>query len=338
MAQYIYPPLVALEQVAQDLTPRLIADRPIFDILPMVNKDTHLLEWEQMDNYIGVQQARGLDGEPPRVKKVGFKQYLMSPGVYGEHVDFNETELTAVRQIGSFDSPLDLTDRVAQAQIQLKQRELDRIEQIGWLLLASGTFSVAGPNGSILHQDTFAMQTFTAPVGYATTATATPFADLRAIKLLHRGRSVSFGAGATLYVNQTTLNNILNNANPQDLFGRRVTGLVTINNVGDLNRLLAGDDLPQIAVYDEGYIDDNGTFQLYIPVNKAILVGKRPAGQTIGQYVMTRNANNPNTAPGPYVKVVDNGDRAVPRRIEVHAGHNGGPVLFYAGSIVVINC
>ena len=52
---------------------------------------------------------------------------------------------------------------------------------------------------------------------------------------------------------------------------------------------------------------------------------------------MTRNANNADMAPGPYVKVVDNGELAVPRNIQVHAGHNGGPVLKYFGSVVIMN-
>jgi hypothetical protein len=233
--------------------------------------------------------------------------------------------------------PIDLADDVADAQVQLKQRELDRIEQIGWLMLTTGAFSVVGPTGAIVHQDSFSLQTFTATVTYGTFATATPLADFRAVKLLHRGKSVNFGSQARAYANQTTINNILNNSNGNDLFGRRVEGLQTINNVNDLNeKLFLRDDLPQLVPYDEGYIDDNGTFQLFIPNGKIVLVGKRPAGQTIGEYRMTRNANN-NNQPGSYIKVVDNTEREVPRRVDIHAGHNGGPILKYFGSVVIMN-
>jgi hypothetical protein len=51
---------------------------------------------------------------------------------------------------------------------------------------------------------------------------------------------------------------------------------------------------------------------------------------------MVRNANNPGLAPGAYMKIVDNGDRAVPRLIQVHDGHNGGPALLYPSAIVVM--
>ena len=57
-------------------------------------------------------------------------------------------------------------------------------------------------------------------------------------------------------MNQTDVNNLLNNSNSADLFGRRVNGLSTVNNLSDLNELLAGDDLPQIVVYDKGYLND----------------------------------------------------------------------------------
>jgi hypothetical protein len=33
---------------------------------------------------------------------------------------------------------------------------------------------------------------------------------------------------------------------------------------------------------------------------------------------------------------VDNADRAVPRRIEVYDGHNGGPAIWYPRAIVVL--
>jgi len=335
---YLYPANAALEIVQRDLMPRLQEGRVIFDILPIVNSNNHLLIWTQEDNIIGVQQARGMDGQPPRVKRIGRKQYIFSPGVYGEFIDIDEQELTAKASPTDAAAPIDLTNEVGERQQQLKQRELDRIEQLGWLMLATGTFSVAGPTGAIVHQDTFSLQTFTAGTSYGTFASATPLADFRTIKTLHRGKSVSFGASSKAYANQTTINNILNNANPNDLFGRRVSGLMTINNVQELNdKMFLGDDLPQLTPYDEGYLDDNGTFQLYIPNGKIVVIGKRPGGQNIGEYRMTRNANNPGMAPGSYTKVVDNGEREVPRRIDVHAGHNGGPVLKYFGSIVVMN-
>lgn len=336
MATFIYPTSAELQQVAQDKMPALMKNRPCFDIFPARSVDSHLLIWEQLDNFLGLQQVRGMDGEPSRVKKIGAKRYTMVPGVYGEFIDLDEQELTARRQYGTFGTPVDISDLVMLAQDQLLQRRLDRIEAIIWTLITTGTFSVSLPTGGVAHTDTYTLQTASRAVSWATVATATPLADFRAVQLLHRGHSVSFGKGARAFMNRGTFNTMISNTNAADLYGRRTAGLGTFNNLPQLNDLLAGDDLPQITIYDEGYLDDSNTFQLFIPDGKVAIVGQRPAGQVIGEYRFTRNANNPNLAPGPYMKVVDLGDVRVPRRIDVHDGHNGGPVIYFPSAVVIL--
>ncbi len=338
MATFTYPTSAELIQIAQDKMPRLTQDRPIFDHFPIRSVNEQLLIWEQYDNFRGLQQVRGYNGQPSRVNPVGIKQYNMQPGVYGEFIPISEQELSVRRQIGTFNVPIDLTDLTLEKQDQLLQRRLDRIELIGWTLLSSGTFSVAGPTGSIIHTDTFPIQTFTATISWSNYTGATPLNDFSQVQLLSRGRSVDFGAAATAFMNRATFNNLRQNANPVDMYGRRTAGLGTFNNVGGINQLLTGDDLPQIVIYDLGYLrETDGTFFPFIPANTIIVIGKRPAGQKVGEYRMTRNVNNPDMAPGPYMRVIDTGEITVPRNVEVHDGHNGGPVLFFPSAIVVMN-
>jgi hypothetical protein len=333
MVDFVYPSAVVLEQINQELAPRLMANRRIFDILPTQNVDSHLLEWEQKDNYLGLQQVRGLNGQPSRVKQTGGKRYMQAPGVYGEFELLDEQQLTVRRPWGTFAGSIDVTDLVREAQDKLLQRRLDRIEQIGWTLLATGTFSVAD-GVTILHTDAYTTQTFSAAVPWATVATATPLADLRAIQLKSRGYSVNFGAGSRAYMNRSTANALLSNTNQADIAGRRTAGLGSINSMAMVNTLTAMDDLPEIVIYDDGYYDDSGTFQLFVPNNRVIVVGQRRDNDPIGQYRFTRNANNPAMEAGPYMKVVDDPDE-VPRSIQVHDGHNGGIVLFHPAAIVV---
>jgi hypothetical protein len=341
MSTFTYPSSRELREIAQEKMPRLIQDRLGFQLFPMTEADAYLVSWEQKDNYAGLQQLRGLNGEPSRVKHVGAKRYDIQPGVYGEFKFIDELQLTMRRQWGTFGTPIDISDLVMEAQDHLLERRLDRIELIIWTLLATGTFSVALPYGAgIAHTDTYTLQTYAAGVAWSTFATATPILDFRTVRLLGRGKGVTFDANARAYMNSGTANNLLQNANANDLFGRRHTGLQTLNNMKDINALLMNDNLPQIVEYDQGYLDDNGTFQLYIPNNKVIVVGARPAGQLIGEYKFTRNVNNPDMSPGAYMAVIDRGaegsGRQVPRTIEVHDGHNGGPAIYYPGSIVVM--
>jgi hypothetical protein len=330
------PSNVELRRVEQDKLPNLMKERPIFQILPVDTLDSHILEWEQEDNYVGLQQVRGLDGAPPRVKKVGGKRYLMEPGVYGEHMTITESEITQRRPWGQFSGPVSVDDLVMRRQDQLLGRRLDRIEQIGWTLLTTGTFSVAGPDGQVLHTDTFTLQTLAAAVSWATAATAVPLADFRAAQLLARGHSVDFGSGAKAYMNRVTWNNLIKNTNAADLGGKKGMGLESITSVADVNRILAGEGLPEIVIFDGGYLDESGTFQPFIANAKVVIVGKRTDGRPIGNYLMTRNAQNEGGAPGAYTLTADKASE-VPRVIEVHDGHNGGPVIFFPSAIIILS-
>jgi len=303
----------------------------------MVNEDNYAVMWEQEDNYKGLQQVRGLGGNPPRVTPSGLSRFTMTPGAYGEYEPIDEIAMTVRRQYGSFSTPVKLDDLVMRIQKKLLVRRLDRIENIIWTLFTSGTFAVAGPSGAILHTDVYTPQTFTATTTWGTPATSTPLQDLRSIQLLSRGHGLDFGSRAKLYMNRATFNGMLNNTNSADLGGRRGAGLASINGPEALNQLLAMDDLPTIVIYDQGYLaDPSGTFTLHIPNNKAVIVGRRTDASPVGEYKMVRNINNPEFAPGPYTRVIDRGETVIPRLIEVHDGHSGGPALMFPSAIVTL--
>lgn len=335
MPEFVYPSNAQLQAIAQEKAAALTTADPLFSIMPTVNVDAALLMWEQRDNYVGLQAVRGLGGQPARVNAVGGKRYTVIPGAYGEFATVDETEMTMRRAYGSFATPIDISDLVMERQDQLLSRRIDRIRYIGWTLLSTGTFSVANADGAVLHTDTFSIQSYTASIDWSTTATATPLANLRAIKLLGRGKGVRFDRSARLYLNQTEINNLLNNTNANDFGGRRVNGGNTLNNLNDLNAILAADDLPQIIAYDEGYLNEAGSFNLFIADGRGVLIGSRPTGETIADFALTRNVNAPGGV-GAYSKVKDDEDD-VPRNIEVHDGMNGAPRIYYPGSVVRLN-
>lgn len=346
MATFTYPTAAEIMQIEQDKLPRLVEDDPIFELFPMRDVDNHLLLWEQLDNYQGLQQIRGLNGEPGRVKQTKLSQYELVPGSYGEFETIDEEELTIRRRAGTFGEPIDIADLVMMKQDKLLNRRLDRIRWILWTLLTTGTFSVFAlqPGGGTVtvHTDTFSLQTSTGS-NWTTLASATPLQDLRATKLLARGHSVLFGSGAKAFMNQKTANFMLNNQNSNDLFGRRFNGLSTINSVADVNKMILGDDLPEIVPYDDTYISDGtdgnsaGTPVPWIPDRTVVIVGKRRSGVALGEYRFTRNANNPDLGPGPYTRVIDKGEETVPRSLEVHDGHNGGPVIFFPSGVIILS-
>lgn len=334
MADFIFPTAAEIQAVAQVKIPRLTAERLIFRYLPMVTVDAALLMWEQKDNYTGLQQARGLNGQPQRVKNTGAKSYMVQPGVYGEFMEIDEEQLTLRRQYGTFGQSIDIEDLVMERQDQLLGRRLDLIEKIGWDTL-QGSYSVANGN-VVLASDQYTVQTYDAS-NWQNPATATPLHDFRQVQLKGRGTSANFGAAAEGAMNRVTFNGMIANTNEADLYGKRTDGLSNVLSLAQVTSLMAGEGLPTIVIYDEGYQDDTDTFVAYIPDWKVIVIGKRPAGQTIGDYAMTRNVNNPGMAAGAYMRVIDHGDKKIPRTIEVHDGHNGGPRVYFPGAIVIMS-
>lgn len=344
MANFVYPTDAELTEVAQDKIPVLLADvnaDPIFGIMPIEEQDSSVIIWDQMDNYTGLQSLRGINGAFPLIQQTGSKTFIERPGYYGEGEMIDEIQLTERRKLGTFNVSIDISDLVLQKQEKLLQRRLDRIRWIGWTLLTTGQFAVSTSNGTLAHQGAYTFQQYSSAVPWATSATASPLADLSSIQLLARGHSVNLGATATAFMNRVTFNALRTNSNSQDIYGRRVSGLATANNLDALNSIFTGDDLPTIRVWDDGYLaDGTGTFTPFIPNNKVVVVGQRPAGQSVAKYIMTRNANEETMNPGAYMWVSDmrgaRGEGNAPT-MAVYDSHNGGPAVYYPSSIVVMN-
>ncbi len=352
MATFNYPTNFELQQIEPDLAAKAEAGRLGLEIMPIRNANAAEVRWNQQDNFYGLQALRGLDGAPTRVQRVGNKTYTYEPGVFGEFVDITESELTRRSGYSPVGTPIDVTDLVVDADNQLINRELDRIESTIWTLLTTGTFSIKmdGPNGTqVGFTDTFSIQTYAASVAWATAATATPITNFQAVQQLGAaaGHSVDLGAGAVAYMNSVTSNRMLNNTNASDLSGRRINGGNTTNSIADVNKYLAAQNLPQIQVYDGGYQSTVtvgatvGTYTKFIPDGKAVVVGKRTSGAKIGEYLKTRNASN-GLMPGSYAYTIDrangvNAEKRTPANIERHRGHNGGPVIYLPSAVVVMS-
>lgn len=339
---YAYPTSTQLQGIEQDLIPLMTEDDPVFfkELFPMEDADTEKLEWEQYDNFFGEQQARGYNGAPSPVARTGLNRFSVQPGVYGEYVPIDEQEISTRGAEAKFTGVIDLTKVVMMEQRKLLQRRLDRIRRIGWALLTTGQFVVSAPGGGYEHRDRYIFDTIVATPGFSNSATSTPFTYLLDLPLQTRGTSSTFDQQAKIYCNKVTINRILVNTNAADLGGRfRINGGDTVNDIKNLNAVLAARGCPQLVEYDLGSsttANTRGTFGPFIPNGIGVLIGRRPANSPIGSYRMTQNANN-DLQPGPYSLVIDNAGREIPRRIEIHDGHNGGPVIFFPSAVKILN-
>jgi limonene-1,2-epoxide hydrolase len=349
---FVYPTTAARirtiqpEYIAQDRAGRLG-----LEIMPIITSQFYKVRWNQADTYGGLQHLRGLDGKPTRVTRVGSTTYEYEPGVFGEFYDVTEQELTT--RAGNFDIPtvnIDITDLATEADRILVQREDDRIESSIWTLLTTGVLQIlldSDDGTQIGYFDTYSFQSYTPLVPWSTVATATPIQDMQNLQQrgFAAGRSVNFGAGALIYVNQVTANRMLNNQNNLDLNGRRASMGATLNNLVGINQYFGGQNLANFRVYDNGYYNKppkkGGVFKKFIPDGVGVLIGQRPGNVPIGNYLMVRNISN-GGAPGSYSYEVDrangrNGEKRTPANIEFHRGHNGGPAIYYPSAVVICN-
>jgi hypothetical protein len=342
MPTYAYPTYANLSRIDPTYLDAETLNDPVLGpggIFPIEQTDADMLIWEQRDNYFGLMQFRGLNGEPPRVKRIGAKRVKMEPGYYGEYTEVPEDEMTRRAQPATWNAPIPITDLVAECQTQLVVRQTVRMRYLVWTLLVSGAFAVLDKDGTLAHADAFPLQTFTATVPWATVATATPLADLRGLPLLVRGQSLMFGGAATAWMNRKTFNYMLSNQNANDLRGERLDNNRTVQSLADANLVFTRNDLPNVRIYEDGYYDDAGAWQLFIPDNKVVVTGSRTNGAAIGAFMMTKNLAAPNGI-GVAVKVVEKGmadDQMPPPRIDVFRGFHGGVVVYFPGAIFLMN-
>ena len=339
MATYTYPDATELMEIEQDLIPVLQASDPVFESLfPTENSDTYKLEWEQLDNFSGLQQARGVDGQPARVQRIGSTRYTTEPGVYGEFVDIDEKEIITRAAIAKYTGSVDLTELVMLGQRQLMQRRYDRQRFLGWTLVTTGQFQVAAPNGGYEHRDRYNFGQIVASPAFSSATTATPYQFFRSLVLQSRGTSSAFDARAVCYVNQVTANRIMNTTDIRQVL--RVGGGDTLNRLSDFNQILKGEGLPTIQIYDLGYstgANTVATFVPYIPDGVGALIGQRTNNAPLGAYRLTLNAHN-NYQPGAYQMVVNTFGTDAPGKAvcQVHDGHNGGPIVKYPSGVKIL--
>lgn len=328
----------ALRKVADLRLPRMKEGRLGLKLMPIVNVNEVTLEYERNAVTRGLQFARGIGGTPGPVNKPGFESRTVSPGYYGDAYRINEKELIDKREVGSwteFDSEGKQTGRASEF---LTQRYLDRVENNIFTFLLTGGFEAKNIQGVPYYQPVYDVDAVTPGTLFSDLANSTPrrYLQDRIATLHQRGFSVRFDKGWMVMSSKTAIT-MLNNTNANDIGGRRFDMGQTTNSFKEMNQLFVANGIPEATIYDEGYFPETGSFSLHVPEGKILLIGVRQDGEPIGEYRQTRAAQNANSNPGEWYKVVDNRDREGAPEVVAEAGHNGGPVPYYPEAVEIIN-
>ena len=332
---------VKLRKLAKLYLPRALSSRVLLDIFPMVSANATKLIYERDQLYTGVQGAVGMGGRATPVNKQGFDSWAVEPGYYKDAWTIDEEELVNLRDSGKWDDFKNYTAQAAAGTEHLTKRFLDRVELSISQIIMSGAFTAADKSGAIKDRQVFNVPQYTPATLFSDLANSQPLNYIRdLIPTLEIGKSVRFQKGFML-MSRPTLNLILKNQNAADLNGRRLGYGQTVNSEKELSELLVSNDLPPVKVYDEGYyLDPPGTaptFNRFMTNGKIVMVGVRQDGEQLGEYRLTRCAQNgENAGPGEWYQVEDRRKKD-PVSVVLRAGHAGGPVPYYTEGFATIN-
>lgn len=333
----VLPTNAELYRVQADLMPGFLSRYRGTEILPFQTTDKAVIVIQKPDIFRGKQAFRGLNKPTvhvrPRHNPWGtFCE--VQPGYWGEHDSIDEEMMT--RWGDRCAEVFDATEYITMLQQRLLQRQAVLVEYNIWQTLVFGRYTALDSNGQVIHENEFNIQNVTAGVPWTNFAGAFPLRDLRSIQLLGRGTDNDFGLCARMYMNRQTANLLLANTNPFDIGRIGLSACCNVMSVDLINQQFAAQGLPQIVIYDQGWIDDNGVFNVFIPFGYVVIVGCRPNGVPVGHYWLTRNVVGCSVTSGFWQKIVDNCDLAPPRKISLYTGHNGTPVLEYGNAVVVL--
>lgn len=316
---------------------RVAEAEPVFRYFPL--RETQYgstLTWRVRDTAFGLQHARTYNEPFPRVTRRGAEEFTIRSGLYGEHVPIEERELTE-RSNWAGTAAIPINDLVQDALEITQDRQIARQANSCWTLITTGRHVIRDEFGTVLDEYSFDIIEMDA-TDWTNTATGEPFGDLLDVMEVPLGTSVSF-SGAPAFATRRTTNYAIRNTNTNDLGGKRALDGSTLSGLDDVNRIFSRNGMPTLVAYDGGHDDEAGNFSTHIPDNKVVIVGMVP-GETIGEYRMTRNANNPDRSSRPYLKIIDTAvdpNGPPPRRMEIYRGHNGGPILMRPSAVIVMH-
>lgn len=349
MITYRFPTPVSLQEVVQEYS---IEREKLLGIklFPMVPRDTQLIEWDELDFEFGMTAAHNMNSDPKIGVRPGSKTHSYSPLFFKETDVLKESDLLMPRAMGTLSGVVDINADIARIAKARVDKNFLRLDWLAWQTL-KGRLQY-NENGVVV-DETFSVQTQNALVDWDEAATATPIKDFQAMALRGRGLGVSFKEGAIAYMNQTTANWLVNNRNDDDLWGYRNRDSINATySIADVNKIFVAQFCPTVVVHDEGYYDSNKNFQMALADGEVIVVGKRPAGETVGDILLTPSLHhaamaaqggdgrgffsiievNGQANPGT-VTLAELGGHKNPK-VEITGGFYGGPRLLYPKSVI----
>lgn len=293
------------------------------------------IEYDVLDAGRGMTKAHNIGTDPNVVTLSGQSRKRMGTGFWKETYRINEAELLFARQAGTYNQRAG-RDQVLQRSLEMDDRLETRLEWLRWQPLVAGQLAV-DENGVKYTVD------YSLPEGnmpelegdalWSVTAKADPLTDIMTWLKLFRGTGAR---GVEAYFNldvagylaaNTKILNLLKNTQYAKLLGP--------TNIGEALNLI----FPQIkfTLYDEGYVDDAGTFRPFIQNDRLVIRGQGQVGELMMDFASTISLHNgslENPQPGKFAIIEDKAGENKNPYVDITVGVYGLPRVFHPNWIV----
>lgn len=293
------------------------------------------IEFDVLEAATGMTRAHVVGADPKVVKLPGQSRKRMGTGYWKETYRINEDELLFARQAGTYNQRAG-RDLVLQRAKEMDDRLETRIEWLRWQPLVSGALTV-DEDGVKYTVD------YNVPAGnlpalegnarWSDSTNADPLSDIMTWMQLFRGTGAR---GVEAYFNLKVAGYLAKSAKFQTLLKNTAYAkLLSPNNVSEALKLL----FPQLTfiLYDEGYVDDSGNFQPFVPDDRFIIRGQGQAGELMMDFASTISLHNgtlEKPQPGKFAVIEDKSSQNKNPYVDITVGIYGLPRLFHPNWVV----
>lgn len=274
------------------------------EILPETDSMSQKIRWDERDRERGMTAPHTMDSDPKVDKRQGSKTHEYEPIPFKETDLMKESEILNARELGTLNGTINLSREIAKIAKDRLDKTKARVEWLRWQTLR-GQIQI-NENG-VKVTENFNVQQYNVLSDWDDLANAKIVRDINRLSLMFKGTGAS-PKGAKIYLNQVTMNWVLENQNEADLKGFQNSNYLNLTySVNEVNKILEARGLPTFDVVEDFWIDEDDNEQDFIPDGEIVVVGARPKGQKVGDVRNTpslHRVKNGMPAPG-YFNVLE---------------------------------
>jgi hypothetical protein len=302
---------------------------------PVVNEWSKDILYDVLEASKGMTKAHAIGTDPKTATLAGQSRKRMGTGYWKETYRINEEELLFAREAGTYNDRAG-RDRVLQRAKEMDDRLETRLEWLRWQPMVAGQL-VVDENG-VKYTVDYTLPNDNKPEllndeRWSVVDKAKPITNLSTWMRLFRG---SGARGVEAYFNQTVAGYLAQNTVIQNLLkNTQYAKMLSPDNIAEALNLL----FPKLKMtcYDEGYADENGTFQPFIPDDRFVIRGQGPIGELMMDFASTITLHNgtlEKPQPGKFAVIEDKSGENKNPFVDITVGIYGLPRVYHPNWII----